>query len=209
MVRKTREEAQETRNQLLDAAEVVFYEKGFSSTTLMAVANQAGMTRGAIYWHFKNKSDLFEAMVERVKVPLESIFEELTADSETQPFQSLKEFSLQFLQKLAQDEHRARVFTIMMYRFEMTGQSELVEKKMLDSHARVDERLCRALKNAVRRGELPHNTDIQAVVIYIHAFIGGVMRNWLFNPASFNLGEMAELLVEMHFNAVLNAPPLR
>ena len=66
MVRKTKEEAQETRNAILDAAEVVFQKQGVSRTSLAEIAAAAGVTRGAIYWHFKNKEDVFNAMIERI-----------------------------------------------------------------------------------------------------------------------------------------------
>ncbi|MDR3299114.1 MAG: TetR family transcriptional regulator, partial [Candidatus Accumulibacter sp.] len=66
MVRKTREEALVTRNAILDAAETVFQEHGVSRTSLAEVAVAAGVTRGAVYWHFTNKADLFDAMVQRV-----------------------------------------------------------------------------------------------------------------------------------------------
>ena len=54
MARRTRDEALETRNTILDTAERVFSERGVSHTTLADIAAAAGVTRGAIYWHFKN-----------------------------------------------------------------------------------------------------------------------------------------------------------
>jgi TetR/AcrR family acrAB operon transcriptional repressor len=59
MVRRTKEEAQATRKLILDTAEVVFHERGVSRSTLNDIAQAAGLTRGAIYWHFKDKADLF------------------------------------------------------------------------------------------------------------------------------------------------------
>ena len=58
MPRKTKEEAQETRQRILDAAERVFQMQGVSRTSLAHIADAAGVTRGAIYWHFRNKADL-------------------------------------------------------------------------------------------------------------------------------------------------------
>ena len=66
MVRKTKEEAERTRRMLLDAALEVFSEKGFVRSSLKDIAARAGLTRGAIYWHFKDKADLFEALSEDV-----------------------------------------------------------------------------------------------------------------------------------------------
>src|ERR1700688_3142706 len=73
MVRRTKEEALETRNRILDTAEQVFVEKGVSNTSLAQLAEAAGVTRGAIYWHFKNKADLFDAMMSRVVLPMEEM----------------------------------------------------------------------------------------------------------------------------------------
>ena len=64
MARSTKEEALETRSRILDAAEEVFFTRGLAQSSLADVAVAADVTRGAIYWHFKNKSDLFEAMCE-------------------------------------------------------------------------------------------------------------------------------------------------
>jgi TetR/AcrR family acrAB operon transcriptional repressor len=56
MARATKEEALETRNRIIDAAEEVMFARGVAQTSLADVADAAGVTRGAIYWHFKNKA---------------------------------------------------------------------------------------------------------------------------------------------------------
>ena len=73
MARKTKAEAAATREALLDAAEEVFLEKGVARTSLEQIARHAGMTRGAVYWHFKNKADLFQAMLGRVRMPFQEL----------------------------------------------------------------------------------------------------------------------------------------
>lgn len=78
-MRKTKAEAEKTRQDLLDAALEIFYHNGVTNTSLQAIAEQAGVTRGALYWHFKNKEDLFDALFERHFSPfmqqIERIFE--------------------------------------------------------------------------------------------------------------------------------------
>ncbi len=64
MARKTKQEAQETRQHILDVALRLFSQQGVSSTSLGEIAKAAGVTRGAIYWHFKDKSDLFSEIWE-------------------------------------------------------------------------------------------------------------------------------------------------
>src|SRR5512145_2660241 len=69
MVRKTKEAALATREALIDAAERVFRRNGVTRTSLADVAAEAGMTRGAIYWHFRDKAELLEAMCSRTTMP--------------------------------------------------------------------------------------------------------------------------------------------
>lgn len=66
MARKTKQQARETRQLILDVALRLFSQQGVSSTSLATIAKAAGVTRGAIYWHFKNKSDLFNEIWELV-----------------------------------------------------------------------------------------------------------------------------------------------
>ncbi|MGE7812031.1 TetR family transcriptional regulator [Pseudomonas sivasensis] len=73
MVRRTKEEAQETRSQILQAAEQAFYDRGVARTTLADIAALAGVTRGAIYWHFSNKSDLLQALLDTLHEPLDEL----------------------------------------------------------------------------------------------------------------------------------------
>ena len=71
MVRRTKEQALATRDRILDAAERLFQQRGVSRTSLHELALAAGVTRGAVYWHFNDKADVFNAMMARVCLPLE------------------------------------------------------------------------------------------------------------------------------------------
>ena len=73
MARKTKEEALKTREAILDSAIRVFSIRGVSRTTLANIAKEAGVTRGAIYWHFRNKEDLLAALWEQLLLPFQPI----------------------------------------------------------------------------------------------------------------------------------------
>ena len=64
MARRTKEDAQRTRDRILDMAEREFLRRGVSRTSLQDIATAAGTTRGAIYWHFKSKNDLYFALLD-------------------------------------------------------------------------------------------------------------------------------------------------
>ena len=90
MARRTKEEAQETRARLLDAAEHVFHEKGVAHASLEDIAAAAEVTRGAVYWHFKDKAELFDAMMQRVVLPMEAIREGADCCEQPDPLSLLR-----------------------------------------------------------------------------------------------------------------------
>ena len=62
-MRKTKEEAEATRQAILQSAMDTFYEKGYSKTTFDEIAKRINLTKGAVYWHFRNKPDLIAAII--------------------------------------------------------------------------------------------------------------------------------------------------
>src|SRR5690606_18567469 len=72
MARRSKAEALETRETILDAAIEVFHQHGVARPSLTEVARLAGVTRGAVYGHFRNKADLFNALCDRIRLPAET-----------------------------------------------------------------------------------------------------------------------------------------
>lgn len=115
-MRRTKEQTAETREALLDAAEQVFFNRGVSCATLEEIAREAGMTRGALYWHFANKEALYAAMLDRVRLPLMET--ELSAEDLDDPFGALERFADQALARIAHNEQIWRTHVIIMLRRE-------------------------------------------------------------------------------------------
>lgn len=63
MARKCKEDAEKTRHAILESALDVFSEKGYAKATFDEIAERAGFTKGAVYWHFRNKADLLAALI--------------------------------------------------------------------------------------------------------------------------------------------------
>lgn len=79
MVRKTQEECEKTRSALLESALICFAEQGIAHTSLAQIAAHAGFTRGAIYWHFKNKAELFAALHQEIELPFDYLLHSIEA----------------------------------------------------------------------------------------------------------------------------------
>ena len=67
-MRRTKEEAAKTRKQIVDTATVLFKKRGFLRTTLNDICVEAGLSRGAMYWYFEDKTELFNEVVKNLLV---------------------------------------------------------------------------------------------------------------------------------------------
>lgn len=86
MARKKKEEAQKTRQQLIEAAIRLFATRGVASTTLTDIADAAQLTRGAVYWHFSSKAEIFNAIWEQQLQLREIIRDRLMLSENDDPF---------------------------------------------------------------------------------------------------------------------------
>lgn len=121
MARKTKTESAQTRERILDAAEIEMRSRGVAQTSLECIARRAAVTRGAIYWHFADKTALLEAMISRTNMPMRDLRQSLSAHIPgAAPLQLLREMLLHAMHRLATDEQHRRVCHIVLHRCEIT-----------------------------------------------------------------------------------------
>jgi len=187
MVRRTKEEAQETRNRLLDAAEVLFQAQGVSQTSLQQIAQQAGATRGAIYWHFKDKAALFNAMMDRVTLPLEAEVARAAAGTGAEPMDEVENQMVEALKLMTTDMQVRRVFDIATHKVEYTHDMESVQQRHLSARNGCVMEFEKAMVADARRTRKRLPIPAPAAAQGLHALISGLIQNWLLDPAAFDL----------------------
>jgi TetR/AcrR family transcriptional regulator, acrAB operon repressor len=186
----------QTRSQIMEAAEKTFYNRGISRTTLAEIAAIAGVTRGAIYWHFKDKAGLLQAMLESLHEPLDNLATAGESPNETDPLGCMRQLLVTLLQRVALDAKARRITEILFHRCELTDAlSGLREQRRIDS-VECNGRIEQSLRNAIHRGQLPVTLDTVRAAICLHAYIDGLISQWLLVPESFSLQRDAELLVD-------------
>ncbi|MGG1638338.1 TetR/AcrR family transcriptional regulator [Paenibacillus sp. NRS-1760] len=74
-------EAQERRNEIIDAADELFGQKGFDGTSTNDILEKVGIARGTLYHHFKSKVDIMDALIERYSVRLLGTAQEIATDN--------------------------------------------------------------------------------------------------------------------------------
>jgi TetR/AcrR family transcriptional regulator, acrAB operon repressor len=209
MVRRTKEEALETRNRILDAAEQVFFEKGVSRTSLSDIAQAAGVTRGAIYWHFANKGDLFTEMFDRVLLPLDELKAASLDPDDPDPLGRLVDILTGILRDTALDPRQRRVFDILFLKCEFVEEMGPVMARHQTNMREGLSNIGGVLRNAVAQGQLPADLDTARAASVLHAFVGGALRDMLFLPEAIDVGIHARQLVESLFDALRYGRSLR
>ncbi|VTU13174.1 Toluene efflux pump ttgABC operon repressor [Variovorax sp. SRS16] len=187
MVRRTKEEALETRHRLLDAAEVLFQAQGVSQTSLQQIAQRAGATRGAIYWHFKDKADLFNAMMERVKLPLEAAVQKAAGAIDADPMDEVERMMVEALKIMTTDPQVRRVFEVATHKVEYTHDMASVQERHLAARNACVLDFEKAMLGAARRAGIRLPLPAAVAAQGLHALISGLIQNWLLDPSAFDL----------------------
>lgn len=202
MARRTKEDAGKTRDSLLDAAENVFLNRGVSSATLNEIAKEAGVTRGALYWHFEDKVALFRAMHDRVKTPIDALYDQLTGGDD--PVNGLRQLCVQVLQTVALDEHTRKVFTIMRLRFEDAhcGDNPFAED-MCQKRRQTLERFKKVFAHAETHKLLMPGVNPGFAATALHSYLSGIIWDYLRKPSVYPLVELAPQLIEHFFNGLV------
>lgn len=79
---RTVKSAQERRNEILDIASELFVQRGFESTSTNDILEKVGIARGTLYYHFKSKEEILDAIVERINQQVVERLEEIVRRKE-------------------------------------------------------------------------------------------------------------------------------
>lgn len=209
MVRRSKEEALATRAALLDAAERVFLAQGVAGTSLHDIATAAGTTRGAIYWHFRDKADLFNAMMDRVALPLQSALEHLEAAAPGDPLPALRRAIRLALRKTVSDPQTRRVFEIATHKVEYVESLCAVRQRHLEVRGLWMEGFRKVLQaSAAARGlKLPVPAAMAAQGL--QALMDGLIQNWLLDPEAFDLERCGNAALDVYLRGLGLEPGAR
>jgi TetR/AcrR family acrAB operon transcriptional repressor len=202
MVRRTKVDALATRASLLDAAERMFQAQGVAGTSLNDIALAAGTTRGAIYWHFKDKADLFNAMMDRVSMPLQDALARLAAATEGDPLPALRAAIRLAFEKTVHDPLTRRAFEVATHKVEYVDSLCAVRARHLQvREAWVVRFRAALLKSAQVRGvKLP--MPAAAAAQGLQSLADGLIQNWLLDTAAFDLETVGGKAVDAYLRGL-------
>ena len=205
MVRRTKADAEQTYNELLDAAIILFMRQGIANTSLKDIADLAGKTRGAIYWHFDNKDAVVQALWERnAEIYHQSLTEMTTAIQTDDPVSSFRQVIKSLIQNLLGDEEFGKVVRIVIHSVEFTDEHTPLQKFLTDK--KTD--FIKALKASIEvlqqrrklRVNLPSELLAQALFSYIHGLVGNYLKP---GHDSLDLVNDGDVLIDLFLDSLL------
>lgn len=186
MARKTRGEALATREDILDAALDCFHEHGIVSTTLAMIATRAGYTRGAVYWHFKNKTEVLEAMINRERTPFVERLARMSSPRRDTPIQDLRATLLVCIAELA-DDSRMRELMEIMLRYDLSDDGRSISEMQRRNEYEEMDMVRATLIRARELGQLRDGTDIEVIGRMVSLTLNGVLYSSMISPHTYDI----------------------
>lgn len=200
-MRRTKEEAEQTRQAILDAAEALFLTNGVARTSLEMIARECGATRGAVYWHFQNKAHLFHEMLSQIRIPADELTERLRVDGEEDSLQRLFKLCIEGMTKFTQPGREHRVMTIMLHRCEFTEELREAEERdlqFLRQFIRITDALFTAQAHRLQPGVTP-----QLASRMLHSLFLGTLSDLLRDEQTFAPLLAADQVFTTFFRAIV------
>ncbi len=193
--------AQETRERILQSAAAVFARKGFERSTLDAVAADAGMTKGAIYWHFKSKNDLFFALLDQrfqlhtspLKVDLAALLE-----SGKDPQAGMLGMFRDGMQRCIEDPAWAPLYLECL----TLARSEDVRARLSAFYDQVWAMSAHFTRELQSRGLAPAETDPHTAAIFWGALFDGLVLAWLVKGGELDLERLLPEIFQMLWRGI-------
>jgi TetR/AcrR family acrAB operon transcriptional repressor len=187
LARQTKERAELTRELVLDAATQVFFRRGVARASLEEVARSAGFTRGAVYWHFRDKLDLFAAVEERLRIPQEAQLIALTRSAPRDPLAELERAIVKSLSQIATDENMRIQMTVVLLRVDYTEELAPALERQAAYQRRFSDGLQRYFRDVVPPPGAGCDWTAAMAAQVLHTLIHGTILRALRFPAEYPL----------------------
>lgn len=201
MARKTAEATEETRQALLRAGLLVFSQQGYAATRLEDVAQAAGVTRGAIYWHFKSKADLYAALVDEASARLEQVIASARGDGGSF-LAIMRRVMVRMLAYLAEDEMYRATQGLLLLKTGFAADLRNTYQRQLGEIRAKEEELAAIMRAGVVVGEFRADLDPVEGARAMLAYLDGVTLHWLLSPDTFSIVASAPALVDIYIRGI-------
>ncbi len=201
MARKTKEEAAATRKALLEAALIVFSQKGYAAASLEEIAEHAGVSRGAIYWHFHSKAELYNTLVEETSARTENVIRQGIREGHGH-LDTHRRIMIGLLVLMEDDATYRAVQELVLFKTEITPELEEGIRIKAAALRTVEARIAAALRAGIAAGEMRADLDPVIGARAALTYINGIIFTWLIDQQAFSLRQDAPALVDVFLRGI-------
>lgn len=199
-MRKTKEEALKTRSRVLKSAMKVFLAKGYSQTSLTDIAKNAGYTRGAVYWHFEDKSEILEILISKFHQRFLLKQAEILP-SALDPLQKVTEMiNINFLELYRNKEFRDFI-ELTWFKTEIDQHAGLLQGKVAITKI-FNDTITRLFREAAQAGILKKELDPEIAALTITSLINGIYRGYFVIPDKLQAEAVGKLIIENYLSQI-------
>jgi len=200
-MRRTIEEAAVTRATLLKTSLSVFSAKGYAAATLDDVAKAAKVTRGAIYWHFKSKADLYNTLTQELSGRGATVVQQAVAEGGTL-IEILRRVFVRQCALIEDDKEARAVMELALFKTGLDPELQAGRKKQLEAGNALIEDITDAMRQGIAQGVLRKDIDPADMARAFIAFENGAIQLWLASPKSFSLKASTESFADIFFDGI-------
>jgi TetR/AcrR family acrAB operon transcriptional repressor len=195
-MRRTKEEAAITREQLLKKALAAFSKKGYSATTLEDIAREAEVTRGAIYWHFGSKAELYNTLIREYSDRGNVIIQQAASEGGTL-LEILRRVFIRQLQAIQDNPDLRALMELYLFKTGLVPELEEGRKQQVESGIGLVDMIAGIMGQGVELGLLRSDIQPKEMARAYLAFQNGVIQLWLIAPDQFSLTASAESFADI------------
>ncbi len=199
-MKRTREQAAQTRLAIVTAAEELFFRHGFGNTTLEMIASQAGATRGAVYWYFSNKDEILLELVHHIHLPHFNEIILCPGVAAQDIMKSVLSCSIDWLMLIEADVSQQRLLSIV---FHLDGVGHRKTLQYLEEAEAVSDRALVLVLEKLEGGQdLGLDIRVDDVACEVKWFLKGLCWSWLHSGKRFSLTESAFSHLGLFLNSI-------
>ena len=195
MARRTPEEAEQTKQALLSIALQQYATVGIYGTSLKAIAAQAGVTHGALYWHFASRDDLIVALCESQSLPIERFYLDQLQAIDQNALEALGKFLVDSVLFISTDQRAQQIYRLFYSRRSELPQNEQLQALLTDQWELWEGYVNKFLKQARKQKLIPKKTKNLPIASMLLSHVFGLLEVTSYLPQPVGLKKLAELSV--------------
>lgn len=202
MARKTKAEAAETRQALLMAALAVFGRRGYAATRLEEIAREAGVTRGAIYWHFASKADLYTALIADASARLDRVINAALAEGGGSFLEHTRRVMIRMLAYLEEDANYCAIQSLLLLHSNAEYEADRGRAQQVSELQTKTHELAEIMRAGMAAGQFRPDLEPEEAARAMLAYLDGLMSHWLLAPSAFSIKLSAPALVDIYIRGI-------